>query len=64
MAKQAAVAVPCNGRGCSHKEHCDLYEKHAADVHGWWDSDDGWTCPEWRPKAKVETDDDDGLELF
>ena len=58
------VAEPCAGRGCSHKEHCALYEKHAADTHGWMDMDDGWTCPEWKALPKSEPDDDDGLGLF
>lgn len=58
------LAEPCAGRGCSHREHCALYEKHAEKVHGWFDSDFGWTCEEWKPLPKSEPEDDDGLQLF
>ena len=56
----------CAGRGCPRvfREKCAMYVEGADDSYGWFDSDEGWTCPEYQERAKAETEDDDGLGLF
>lgn len=62
----AEPVTGCAGRGCprTFRERCAVYVKDADDSYGWWDSDNGWTCSEYRERPKSEPEDDDGLGLF